>query len=248
MTESKKCLACQTEVQPTWRFCRYCGAKLHQEKVAESTTDEQILEEKVEKVEEVVEIDRDIYYKVLAARGTRNAIVKEKSELLGEIKALLEQLKAGVSTREYALPKIQELKSKVEALNAKEELFKDLPIDLPLEILEDKIVAMEDKLKKLDLMKKDKNRDQNTVNEMIKEYELSLFDLKNQRSKYQGKIRIWKHEISTKLADSRKELQKLDIRKEMGELTESEHKKVKTELIIQINELAAVEKGLNNML
>lgn len=243
-----KCESCTREVQDSWKYCRYCGKV--QPKREQRDTDEKIdISEQTTEISEIeIKFNKDLYFKVLSTRSHRSKIIKEKKEVLNSVNSLLEQVQSGLVTREYALPKIKELKNKVTALSEEEKKYEDLPDKLPLEVLLDEIDAANTRLRKLDDLKSDPAITKETIREAKVQSEESLKLLKDQQSMINGHLRNWQADLKSKLNSERKELEHLYIRVKTGEIIEETYEERKTEKSIEITTMDGVLKLVSRML
>lgn len=244
------CPSCDQIINTNWKYCRFCGVKLDIQVKQEPVVEEPAIEEPedIDEPEPEPEFNADLYYKVLSSRGKRRTLNQQRKELLDEVNSLLEQVKSGLTSRDYALPKIKSLKSQVESLNAEAEKFSNVPETLPLETLLDEIESAENRLEKLKDMKADDNISKNTLKEAQKRYEENITLLRDQQSKVNGNLRTWNNGLKAKLKEKRKDLEMLYIKKETGELTESAYAERKDGLVKEINDLDNITKTVDLML
>ena len=199
-------------------------------------------------VKEKVVFDKDLYYKVLSTRSERTELIKEKNKLKDDTAALLEQVESGIISREYALPKIKELKTQVVDVNKREEKFKDLPSQLPVELLLDQIDGAEKRLKKIDELKKDPAITKEAIKEAKTRSENALILLREEEAVISGHLRSWRADINSDLEKARKELEQLYIRVKTGELAEDSYKEKKKSKAAEIAKLSNISSMLKNIL
>ncbi len=244
MSNGKSCSSCSKAVEDTWRYCRYCGAALARAEMKKP----EIVRNITEKVKSKVNFDKDLYFNVLSTRSERTELLKQKKEVNNDIKSLLEQLETGVITKEYALPKISELKKEVQKVKSAEEKFKDLPSQLPVEILIDQIDEAEQRLKKIDLLKNDPAITKEAIAEAKERAEETIVLLKEEYSVIAGHLKQWQSDVKVDLAKERKNLEQLYIRMKTGELTEESYEEKKKKKVAQVSKLVNINDMLENML
>jgi chromosome segregation ATPase len=243
------CPFCGQKINNNWKYCRFCG-----EKVEVQTTKNEIKEtpEEITEVEEVKEdkvvFDKNLYFSVLSTRSRRREISRKRSELLSEVNALLDQVKNGLTSKEYATSKIKEYRAEVDKLNKENEKFASLPDTLPIETLIDEIEAAEDRLEKLKDIKANENISKETIKDANRKYEENLALLRDQQSKINGHLRLWVNQLKSDLTEKRKELEMLYVKKEMGEITDEVYQERKTNAAEKITELDNVVKTVEIML
>ncbi|MHA2253302.1 MAG: zinc ribbon domain-containing protein [Candidatus Kariarchaeaceae archaeon] len=230
-----KCDTCNTVVQPTWRYCRYCGKSLpKRDSPVEEEAQQDVLTEKIETKREEVSFNKDLYFQVLSTRSHRSELINQKKELLQSVNSLLEQVQSGLITRDYAVPKIKELKEKVTSISTEEKEYEGIPEKLPLEVLLDEIDAAQTRLRKIDDLKSDPAISKEAIKDAKMQSENSLRLLKEQQSMVNGHLRNWQVDLKRDLDKNRKELEQLYIRVKTGEITEEtyeERKQTKSKMI-----------------
>ena len=192
------------------------------------------LESSEQPVQEEVEFNRELYYEVLSTRSLRLELINRKKDLMGAIDALLDQVQSGLVTRDYALPKIKEVKAQVAEVVQSEKQYENLPDKLPLEVLLDEIDAAEERLHKIEALKHDPAVSKEAIRDAKSNTEGSLDLLLDQQSKVNGHLRVWQSELRSELDVERKEVEQLYIRFKTAEITEeayNERKNKKTEAI-----------------
>jgi len=256
MSGNPVCSRCSNQVQSSWKYCRFCGNKLEfaEKKVAEPVTqgaDLKIEEpEPKEELSEEYSFDKKLYYRVLSTRAERSVIMKRKEEIRGEIDSLIEQLQAGLVGKDHVLPKVKELKEEVKKINDENKSYSNIPDELPVEILNDQIIAAKQRLRKIDLLKSDDNLSKDTIREAKSRTEKSLELLRDQQSKIFGHLRSWKDQLKSDIEEVRKDIELLYVRVKTEEITEETYKDKKEKLVksIQNDEevLASLEQILAN--
>ncbi|MHA2032638.1 MAG: hypothetical protein ACW99Q_24980 [Candidatus Kariarchaeaceae archaeon] len=250
--DSNRCPTCNSETKEFWKYCRHCGTKIEahsQDKLEQ--LDESVFEEQHVSIHETKsepEFDRDLYYKVLSSRERRARLSKEKVRLKEDISALLNQLQAKVITREFAAPKISELKVRTSDVNKKLAEFKDLPTELPMEILNDEIESVKATIRKLDNLKSDETISKEAIKtEKLKAKE-TLELLESQKSTVSGHLRNWSADVKEELAEERKDFDSLNIKFKIQEITEDTFKERKETVVDKIEELDGIEKMIENLI
>jgi chromosome segregation ATPase len=194
-----------------------------------------------------VRVNREVYETVLSTRAERNQLRMKKNDLSGEIKSLLEQVKSGLVTREYAVPKINGLKQKVAEIKEKEDKFDNIPEVLPIEELNDQIKAAERRLDKIDDLKNDDKVSKETVREAKRRADESLTMLRSQKSTIVGYLRQWKKELQEELEVGRKEIEHLYVRYKTDEITEERYQELKEELVDTIEKNDRIIQMIDNL-
>ncbi|MFV2015298.1 MAG: hypothetical protein ACC656_07720 [Candidatus Heimdallarchaeota archaeon] len=231
MTELDKCPTCNNTTKEFWRYCRHCGQKLEgfpQSKAEE--LDEKVFEQEKISLHDVTpqpEFDRDLYYKVLSNREKRSRLSKQKIKLKEDISALLAQLQSKVITREFAAPKIEELKVSVASVNKDLTEFKDLPTELPIEILNDEIDAAQAKIRKLEKLKSDETISKDAITVEREKAREILTLLQEQKSKVAGYLRNWLDDVKNELKEEREDFDSLNIKFRIQEITDDTFKERK---------------------
>ncbi|MCY3410370.1 MAG: zinc ribbon domain-containing protein [Candidatus Heimdallarchaeota archaeon] len=240
-----QCKSCHKEAEDSWKYCRFCGTAIQVKKQEELAINE---EEITKEVKEKVVFDKDLYYKVLSSRADRKEIVTRKTKLKLEINSLLEQLESGLIQRDYALPKIKNLKAEVVEVNTKEEKFKDLPEQLPVELLLDQLDAAEKRRKKLNELKNDPAITKEALKEAYKRSDDAIKLLREEHSVISGYLKAWHNEIKIELEEERASLEQLYIRVKTGELTEGSYSEKKEDKIKKISTLNNISEMLEQMI
>ncbi len=237
-----KCPSCGKDVQTNWRFCRYCGIRLDFEKEPsssiESTPDTeetiQILEKElgIKPDKEVIEeeLDKEKYERIIFTRDRRRRLNEEKKELLSKIDELLEQVRAGLLKKDAVMSEIQKIKKRKEEIEKEEAEIGDLPETLPIEDLLDEEEEIKQKIRKLDLLKKDQSVSKETLLDTIQEYKEKLSSIRERKLKEQVKLQKWLAELKSELKNQRKQVEKLYVRFQLGELSKEKYEKEKTKL------------------
>lgn len=247
MSNQKSCPSCRKVVEQSWRYCRYCGAA--QPKDEEVKKPEELEVNNITReIKEKVEFNKDLYYNVLSTRSERTEFIKQKTQLKKDISSLLEQVEAGVVKRDYALPKIKELKAEVEKVNVNEAKFKDLPSQLPVEELLDQINDAEQRLKKIDDLKNDPAITKEAIREARKRSEDTIILLREEYSVIAGHLRNWHITVKNELKEERKNLEQLYIRMKTGELTEESYEEKKKAKVSEVSKLVNIDDMLSNIL
>ncbi|MHA2172318.1 MAG: hypothetical protein ACXAB7_20810 [Candidatus Kariarchaeaceae archaeon] len=228
-------------MQATWKYCRYCGQTDATETIEDLGSSQQ-------QVQKEVEFNRELYYDVLSTRSHRLELINRKKELMGAIDALLDQVQSGLVTRDYALPKIKEVKAQVVEVTKSEKQYENLPDKLPLEVLLDEIDAAEERLLKIDALKHDPVISKEAIRDAKNQSEESLDLLRDQQSKVNGHLRVWQSELRSELDVERKEVEQLYIRFKTGEITEEAYNERKTKRTDAITTKDNVMQLISNML
>ena len=224
------CPHCNKDIQPSWRYCRFCGksVELHEDDSAE-----------LNEIKEEIKFDKDLYFKVLAVRGTRDKLEKERKKVNNDIDALISQLDEGLISRDYALPELNKLKEKVKEFKEDEDDYEDLPEDLPMEVLISEISDAEERIKKIEKLKKDPSVSKESVIDARTKAENTLEMLNAQYALIIGHMRNWISDIKSEIKEERKELEALYIRFKTGELVEESDEEKKT---IQAKKLTTMQR------
>lgn len=245
MSGNLQCHSCEKTIQPNWKYCRFCGIKLQNVVTSTKISDNTEINPDTTKK---VEFDRDTYFKVLSTRAQRSALAVRKKELGNEISSLLEQLQSGLIKRDYAMPKITELKNEVKKVTTEQEKFADLPEELPYEVLSDQYEAAKERIKKIEDLKSDKDLSKDTIREAKVRAMDSLELLQNQISQVQGYIRSWQADLKKNLETQRKEIEFLYVRFKTGEITEASYNEKKKDKVNEVTILQDVVDMLERML
>lgn len=252
MTEPNVCSTCNNTTKDFWRYCRHCGQKLE---AVTATSVEQLEEEVFEKedlslhdVTPAPEFDRDLYYKVLSSRDKRSRLSKRKIKLKEDISALLTQLQSKVITREFAAPKIAVLKVDVASVNEQLAEFKDLPTELPIEILNDEIEAVKAKIRKLEKLKADETISKDAIKVEREKANETYSLLQEQKSGVSGYLRNWLDDVKGDLKTKREEFDSLNIKFKIEELTEETFAERKAVVVEKIEELDGITTMINNLI
>ncbi len=247
------CPTCQNSIKENWKYCRFCGTKLERVEQPPKVEEVHLEESEAPAVEEkpkakLPEFDRGLYYRVLASRGKRRQLNEKKKQLLDEVNSLLEQVKSGLVSRDYALPKIQELKKEVQSLNEEAKTFSNLPEELPIETLIDQIESAREKFAKLQDLKGRSEISKETLREAKQQYLDNIELLMDQKSVVDGHLRNWLHDLKNELKTLRKDIEMLYIKRETGEIIEEEYTKRKKALADKINEVEQIIKAVEIMI
>jgi len=267
-----ECPYCGNPVQPTWNFCRRCGARLikdeepfdisppQEEKVEESSTAVststmfekplEVEEEKEEKKEKELSDDELIarIADIIIKREEYNSLLKRKKDLNQEIDKLLERLKHKLIPRDEALPLVGKLKEEVKEVNERLKNFEDFSGILPIEeIIEDRNNERR-KLKKLRALKGDKTISKETYQEMENKYKKNIELLTTKLNIELAKMKKTFDAIERKMKSLRRDLEILYIRYQTGELSEEEYAKQKEKKSKEIEEFKKVYDFVKRLL
>ena len=268
-----ECPYCGNPVQPTWNFCRRCGARLirddepfdispPKEEVVEggsrTTVNESTsifekpleIEEEKEKEEKELSDDELIarIADVIIKREEYNSLLKRKKELNQEIDKLLERLKHKLIPRDEALPLIGKLKEEVKEVMGKLKEFENFSGILPLEeIIEDRNNERR-KLKKLRSLKGDRTISKETYQEMESKYKKNIEQLTTKLNLELAKMKKTFDAIERKMKSLRRDLEILYVRYQTGEISEEEYKKQKEEKSKEIEEFKKVYDFVKRLL
>ncbi len=250
--QGDKCPTCDKIVKSSWKYCRHCGEKVTKKSV---TVDEEIdgsilgqSQPSLHEISSEPEFDRDMYYTVLSTRERRGRLSKEKKKLKEDITALLSQLKSNLITREYATPKISELKTRTQSVNEKLSTFKELPTELPVEILNDEIDSVKETNRKLDKLKSDETISKDAIKSEKEKAKETLLLLQDQKSKVSGHVRNWLADLNSDLNSERKDFDSLNIKFKIQEITEDTFLERKETVVDKIEELDNVIKMIENLI
>lgn len=248
--QGDKCPTCNNFVKNSWKYCRHCGEKVSAKSVIiDDEIDGSFLEQpSLHEVSSEPEFDRDLYYTVLSSRERRGRLSKEKKKLKEDITALLSQLKSKLITREYAAPKISELKARTQSVNEKLSTFKELPTELPVEILNDEIDSVKETNRKLDKLKSDETISKDAIKSEKEKAKETLLLLQDQKSKVSGHIRNWLADLNSDLNSERKDFDSLNIKFKIQEITEDTFLERKEKVVDKIEELDNVIKMIENLI
>jgi len=247
MSQNLQCSQCENRVEPTWKYCRYCGNKLDinrpQESPQAGIADREEIERKIDvEVKHVEPFDKKLYYKVLSTRAERSVILKRKNKIRQEIDSLLEQLQAGLIGKDTVLPKVKELKEEVQSINQQAKSFSNIPEELPIEVLNDEIEAAKQRLRKIEYLKSDENLGKDTIREAKQRTQDSINLLREQQSEIFGHLRSWRADLEQNIETVRKDIEYLYVRFKTDEITESSYQEKKEKLVASIeNDQEVVE-------
>lgn len=233
------CPHCNKDIQPSWRYCRFCGksVELHEDDSAE-----------INEIKEEIKFDKDLYFKVLAVRGTRGNLEIERNKVTADIDSLISQLDEGLISRDYALPELKKLKEKVKEFKEDVDDYDDLPEELPIEVLISEISDAEERIKKIEKLKKDPSVSKESVIDARTKAENTLQMLNAQYSLIIGHMRNWLAEIKSEIKQERKELEALYIRFKTGELIEESYEEKKTIQAKKVTSMTTVEEIIAKMI
>lgn len=233
------CPHCNKDIQLNWRYCRACGRsiELHEDDSAE-----------INEIKEEIKFDKDLYFKVLAVRGTRGNLEIERNKVTADIDSLISQLDEGLISRDYALPELKKLKEKVKEFKEDVDDYDDLPEELPIEVLISEISDAEERIKKIEKLKKDPSVSKESVIDARTKAENTLQMLNAQYSLIIGHMRNWLAEIKSEIKQERKELEALYIRFKTGELIEESYEEKKTIQAKKVTSMTTVEEIIAKMI
>ncbi|MCH8905756.1 MAG: hypothetical protein IH840_01600 [Candidatus Heimdallarchaeota archaeon] len=236
------CPTCENPTQANWKYCRFCGSLLEKE-VEEDIEEEESVDESIEELEAAEEVvpsspfDQDLYFSVFVSRSERNRISRQKSALKSEIGALRQQWNSDLISADYMKENMGRIKVEVSALVEKEKKFGDLPEELPIEILVDEINAVKRRIKKIEKLQKDETLSKDGIRDAVQRAKSSMGLLRDEHSKLVGHIRIWQGGLKDDLRDARGDLEQLNIRFRIEEITEESFKERKEALVKKIEDL-----------
>ena len=239
------CPSCSREIKTTWKYCRYCGNNLQQSKDA-SASNETVLESLPSTSE--ISIDKETLFKILKTRKQRNSINKKKSELKAEIKHVMEQKKAGFLDNDLVVEKIKKLKAGVEEVNKLEDSLSGIPESLAIEELVDQIDATKERIVKIKSMKEKKGISQDTLENELKKSLATLDLLKAEHSKIGSRIRTWQNEFEAIRNSLKKDLEALNLKKELGEISANYYNEEKKKYIEDLESYDFVIKNIDLIL
>ncbi len=242
---TETCSSCGREVKSTWKYCRYCGNNLQQSKRTQTPTSLE-LEDLPSSTE--LSIDKDTLFKTLKTRKTRNRINKRKSELKAEIKHVMEQKKAGFLDKEIVAEKINKLKKEVEEVNREESELSDVPESLAIEELVDQIEATKERVAKIKTMKETSTISKDTLENEMKKSLATLDLLKAEHSKLASRIRSWQNEFIASRNTLRSDLESLNLKKELREITKEYFVEEKKRLVDELEIYDFVIKNIDLIL
>ncbi len=260
---SLKCPSCEREIQKNWRFCRFCGTRLDlaQNEEFETTPpssihgNDAILEEspvasaEKEPVQpEPHKIDRETYKRIILTRDKRRRLALEKKELVSQVDALLEQVRAGLLTKESVMPEIQKIKQRKEEIERQEKEIGELPEELPIEKILDEEGRIRDKLRKLDMLKKDDSVSKETIAETKRELQAELDTIRMQKHLEQAELKKWLADLKQEISEKRKELEKLYVNLQLGELSKEKYEELKKQFTKDLEGLADLIRYLEGLL
>lgn len=249
--QGDKCPTCNNFVKNTWKYCRHCGEKVvEKSEVIDEVVDESVMDdlESMHEVSSEPEFDRELYYQVLSSREKRGRLSKEKKKLKEDIATLLTQLKSKLITRDYATPKIAELKSRTQSVNDKLSDFKELPTELPLEVLNDEIDSVKITIRKLDKLKSDESISKSAIKAEKEKAKETLLMLEDQKSRVSGHVRNWLADLNSELDSERKDFDSLNIKFKIQEITEDTFKERKEKVVDKIEELDNVTSMVDRLI
>jgi chromosome segregation ATPase len=232
------CPHCNKDIQSSWRYCRFCGKSVE---IHDDASE-------INEIKEEVSFDKDLYFKVLAVRGTRVLLEKERKTVKADIDSLLNQLKEGLVDRDYALPELKKLKEKVKEFKEEEDDYDDLPDELPIEVLISEISDADERIKKIEKLKKDPSVSKESVQDARTKAENTLAMLNAQYDLVIGHMRNWLSDIKSEIKQERKELEQLYIRFKTGELVEESYEEKKGTQAKKLTTMTSVEEIVAKMI
>lgn len=242
-----ECRECGSTLEDRWKFCRFCGTKITQIVKIEEVT-EPIVEEKEEVQVEKQVLDKDLYIKVLSSRALRRKLNQQRKELNAERKSLLEQIQANLVSKDFAATKVSDIKQRTQEVTDDLSKFKDLPEELPVEILLDQIESVNRKLKILDNLKADESISKDGIKREKQKAEELMTVLKGEHSKVAGQIRNWQNDLKTEIDNQRHEFESLTIKRKIEEITEDTFKERKEKLVSDLETKESIYKMLEQFL
>ncbi len=256
-----RCPSCEREIEKNWRFCRFCGTRLdtiqnhepeasslNNENEAVSLTEETPVLEEEPTPPTPHKIDRETYRRIILTRDKRRRLALEKKELVSQIDSLLEQVRAGLLTKESVLPEIQKIKKRKEEIEKQEKEIGELPEELPIEKILDEEGRIRDKLRKLDLLRKDDSVSKETIAETKRELQAELDTIRMKKHLEQAELKKWLADLKQELSDKRKELEKLYVNLQLGELSKEKYEELKQQFTKELEGLSDLVRYLEGLL
>ena len=266
-----ECPYCHNHVEPTWNFCRRCGARLFQDvdkepevkmPVEEPAREEpssptgviyerplEIEEEKEEEEKELT--DDELVERIsetIIKRDEYNELLRKRKELSEEIDILLDRLKHKLIPREEALPKIGQLKEEANRVKTRLKEFEDFSAILPIEeIIEDRNNERK-KLKKLRSLKGDKAISKATYEEMEAKYKKNIELLNTKLNIELAKMKKTFNALQNKMKSLQRELEILYVKSQTGEITEKQYEKEKQKISEEISKFKKVAQTVQRIL
>ncbi|MEA2071431.1 MAG: zinc-ribbon domain-containing protein [Asgard group archaeon] len=242
-----RCPVCGKPVLPTFKFCKSCGARLPKEMFKKKQESKDIYSDSLpsdEKSEspEIEKIEPEIV-QALAVKGRLLTIDKEMEEILEEIENLEERVKVGLIPKEDAKKRIKKLNQRFVEIRIDKKKLKKGTVSIPIfDIIKSKEQS-EERLEKLEGLKKEKAISQKTYEKMKQEYKEAIAKASREITNEIVKMEHWKDQLKKELQQKREELERLFVRKSTGELSEEEYAEEKEELAEEIkNWEAAIEE------
>lgn len=265
-----ECPYCHNPVEPTWNFCRRCGARLFpQEEKEEPVVEEPAIEDpssptgviyerplEIEEKEEEEEKEKELSDDELVARiadtiikrEEYNELLHKRKQLNEEIDVLLDRVKNKLIPRDEAMPRISQLKKEVQAVKTKLKEFEDFSAILPIEeIIEDRNNERK-KLKRLKGLKGDKAISKATYEEMEAKYKKNIEILNSKLNIELIKMKRTFDALQEKMKALQRDLEILYVRFQTGEISEEAYKKAKLEKSEEITKFKKVAETVDRIL
>ncbi len=226
---SKTCPNCGTELIPEAKFCRICGTKVTKA-TSHSTT--LMPDEHVKPPEMDFSLNDDLL-KQLSARQRIKEIDKDMNEILQQVEVLVNKSKAGLIGKDEAKTKIDAAKQKISSLKSeKKELEILAKKKLTVEELHEKFKEASDKLRKLNDMKRAGTIKHPEVHaEMVRKYQAELSQVRQDLDRQRQQLQYWMASLREDLNQKDKEIERIRIQAELGEITKSEATERENEII-----------------
>lgn len=160
----------------------------------------------------------------------------------------MEQKKAGFLDKEIVTEKISKLKKEVEEVNKEESELSDVPESLAIEELVDQIEATKERVAKIKTMKETSTISKDTLENEMKKSLATLDLLKAEHSKLASRIRSWQNEFIASRNTLRSDLESLNLKKELGEITKEYFVEEKKRLVEELEIYDFVIKNIDLIL
>lgn len=244
-TNTKVCPNCGTELIKEAKFCRICGTKVDNRP---SDSPERSTYE-LKPSGDFEPVLNDDMIRQLSARQRLKTLDKEKNEILQQVEILVNKSKAGLIEKDEAKEKITAAKQKINQLNSeKKQLLELADKTLEVETLYEKFKELSEKLKRLNEMKRAGTIKHPDVHaEMVRKYQVELNEVRQQLDSERQQLQYWMATLREELRQQDKEIERIQIQAELGELSREEANKKEKEIRSKNEEKAQALRTLEEI-
>jgi chromosome segregation ATPase len=249
-----RCPVCGKPVLQTFKFCKSCGARLPKDLFKKESKDrsDDFHSESIQPVSgssepEETAMDPEIVH-ALAVKGRLLIIDKEMEEILEEIENLEERVKVGLVPKEDAKKRVADLNKRFVEIKIEKKNLAKGSSSIPIFDLIERKEQSQDRLEKLDGLKKDKSISDKTYEKMKREYKEAISSAESEITQELVRMERWKHLLKKELAEKRESLETLFVRKSTGEISDKEYDKEREDLAEDIKNWEAALEELKKTL